>query len=153
MMLTVPTAREMGVSDRTDPLQSLRGGARYFKNIKRRLPGDIFEPDRTYFALAAYNIGRGHLEDARVLTERGGGDPHLWQDVMEFLPLLQKSPHYQDTRYGYARGLEAVTYVQNIRHYYNILHWQTLPEQQQGPPIAVEAFLPQQLQSLRLQAL
>jgi len=153
MMLTVPTAKEMGVSDRTDPWQSLRGGARYFKNIKRRLPGDISEPDRTYFTLAAYNIGLGHLEDARVLTERHGADPHLWQDVMEYLPLLQKSPHYQSTRYGYARGLEAVTYVQNIRHYYNILHWQELPEQQRGPPIAVEAFLPQQLQALRLQAL
>ena len=153
MMLTAPTARELGVSDRTDPWQSLRGGARYFKNIKRRLPDDIGEPDRTYFALAAYNIGRGHLEDARVLTERHGGDPHLWQEVMEYLPLLQKSPHFQTTRYGYARGLEAVTYVQNIRHYYNILHWQELPEQQQGPPMALEAYLPGPLRTLNLQAL
>ena len=153
MMLTLPTARELGVSDRTDPWQSLRGGARYFKNIKRRLPNDIREPDRTYFALAAYNIGRGHLEDARVLTERHGRDPHLWQDVMDYLPLLQKSPHYKTTRYGYARGLEAVTYVQNIRHYYNILHWQELPEQQRGPPIALEAYLPRPLRPLGLRAL
>ncbi len=88
-----------------------------------------------------------------MLTERHGGDPHLWQDVMEYLPLLQKSPHYQSTRYGYARGLEAVTYVQNIRHYYNILHWQELPEQQQGPPIALEAYLPRPLQPMNLRAL
>ncbi len=150
MMLTLPTARELGVADRTDPLQSLRGGARYLKTIKRRLPDDIYEPDRTYFALAAYNIGRGHLEDARVLTERGGDDPHLWQDVMNYLPLLQKSPHYLDTRYGYARGQEAVTYVQNIRHYNNILNWQELPSQQVSAPIIVKEQLPEQLRGLRL---
>ncbi len=153
MMLTVPTAREMGVDDRTDPLQSLRGGARYLKNIKRRLPSDIYEPDRTWFALAAYNIGMGHLEDARVLTERQGGDPHLWNDVLERLPLLQKSKYYETVRYGYARGLEAVTYVQNIRHYYNILHWQDLPEQQQLPPAMLDAYLPELLQHTRMSAL
>ena len=108
-MLTLPTARELGVKDRLDPVQSLRGGARYFKDIKRRLPRDIYDPDRTWLALAAYNIGMGHLEDARVITERQGGDPHLWRDVMERLPLLQKISYYQNTRYGYARGTEAVT--------------------------------------------
>lgn len=153
MMLTEPTAQELGVADRLDPLQSLRGGARYLKNIKRRLPGDIYEPDRTWFALAAYNIGLGHLEDARVLTERQGGDPHLWNDVLERLPLLQKSRYYETVRYGYARGLEAVTYVQNIRHYYNILHWQDLPEQQQLPPATLDAYLPELLQQTGLLAL
>ncbi|MEP1470468.1 MAG: membrane-bound lytic murein transglycosylase MltF [Halieaceae bacterium] len=153
MMLTVPTAQEMGVTDRLDPLQSLRGGARYLKNIKRRLPNDIYEPDRTWFALAAYNIGMGHLEDARVLTDRQGGDPHLWNDVLERLPQLQKSRYYETVRYGYARGLEAVTYVQNIRHYYNILHWQELPEQQQTPPATLNAYLPEMLQRTDLLAL
>ena len=153
MMLTEPTAQELGIADRLDPLQSLRGGARYLKNIKRRLPGDIYEPDRTWFALAAYNIGMGHLEDARVLTERHGGDPHLWNDVLERLPLLQKSRYYETVRYGYARGLEAVTYVQNIRHYYNILHWQDLPEQQQLPPATLDAYLPELLQQTGLLAL
>ena len=153
MMLTNATAQEVGVENRTDPRESLRGGARYFKNMKRRLPRDIQEPDRTWFALAAYNIGMGHLEDGRVLTERRGGDPHLWQDLMEHLPLLQKSPHYLDTRYGYARGLEAVTYVQNIRHYYNTLQWQDLPGQQHPPPLALDAYLPDSLQHSMLRAL
>ncbi len=153
MMLTVPTAREMGVEDRLDPLQSLRGGARYLKALKRRLPSDIYEPDRTYMALAAYNIGRGHLEDARVLTERHGGDPHLWKDVMGNLPLLQKGTYYRELRYGYARGLEAVTYVQNIRHYENILQWQELPAQQQTPPAALQAYLPDILKHSRMFAL
>jgi membrane-bound lytic murein transglycosylase F len=82
MMLTLPTAREMGVDNRLDASQSLRGGARYFKNMQRRLPEDVLEPDRTWMALAAYNIGMGHLEDARSLTEANDGDPHLWRDVL-----------------------------------------------------------------------
>jgi peptidoglycan lytic transglycosylase F len=142
MMLTLPTAEEMGVKNRLDPLQSLRGGARYFKNMRRRLPRGITEPDRTWFALAAYNIGMGHLEDARVITQRQGGDPDLWQDVMERLPLLQKSKHYQNTRYGYARGVEATTYVQNIRHYHSILEWQDIADNKPQPPIEIEEFLP-----------
>jgi len=153
MMLTLPTAREMGVDDRLDAAQSLRGGARYLKNIKRRLPGDIHEPDRTWLALAAYNIGMGHLEDARVITERQGGDPHLWRDVIKALPLLQKSKHFQNTRYGYARGLEAATYVQNIRHYYSILEWQDIPENKALPPMRAEDYLPAAVSNVSLLAL
>ena len=153
MMLTLPTAREMGVKDRLDPAQSLRGGARYLKNIKRRLPNDIYEPDRTWMALAAYNIGMGHLEDARVITERHGGDPHLWQDVMTHLPLLQKSKHYQNTRHGYARGKEAATYVQNIRHYYSILEWQDIQQNKVLPPLRAQDYLPAALSNLNLRAL
>lgn len=129
MMLTLTTAREMGVKNRLDPLQSLEGGAKYFLKIKRRIPDDIFEPDRTWMALAAYNIGKGHLEDARVLTDRAGKNPHLWEDVKTFLPLLQKKKHYSTVKYGYARGGEAVLYVRNIRHFLSILRWNTLEEQ------------------------
>ncbi|QIB66931.1 membrane-bound lytic murein transglycosylase MltF [Kineobactrum salinum] len=153
MMLTTPTAEEMGVTDRLDPLQSLRGGARYLKNIRRRLPADIYEPDRTWMALAAYNIGRAHLEDARVLTERHGGDPHLWKDVMQYLPLLQKREHYRTLRYGYARGQEAVSYVQNIRHYYSILQWQDIPATQPQRPLDTRQYLPQSLHNTELMAL
>jgi membrane-bound lytic murein transglycosylase F len=141
------------VDNRLDASQSLRGGARYLKNMKRRLPNDIFEPDRTWMGLAAYNIGLGHLEDARVLTERDGGDPHLWQDVMERLPLLQKSKHYKTTRYGYARGHEAVTYVQNIRHYYSILAWQNIPENRTEPPLKADDYIPEAVREIGLLAL
>jgi len=153
MMLTIPTAEEIGVQDRLNPLQSLRGGSRYLKQVKRRLPKSIVEPDRTWFALAAYNIGLGHLEDARVLTQRQGGDPNLWQDVMPRLPLLQKSSHYKTTRYGYARGVEAANYVQNIRHYRAILDWQDISDNKPLPPIKVEDYLPEVLRGIRLQAL
>jgi membrane-bound lytic murein transglycosylase F len=153
MMLTNSTAREMGVENRLDPQQSLQGGARYFKKLKRRLPADILEPDRTWFALAAYNIGRGHLEDARVITERHGGDPHVWADLKEHLPLLQKSKFYRDTRHGYARGSEPVTYVKNIRHYYGILAWRDINKSQPLPPIATDQYVPEILRTSGLPAL
>ncbi len=128
MMLTRVTAKEMGIKNRLDPEASIKGGTRYFAKIKKRIPERIAEPDRTWFALASYNVGYGHLEDARILTEKGGKDPDKWLDVKEFLPLLQKKKYYKQTRYGYARGNEPVIYVQNIRRYYDVLNWMTQPQ-------------------------
>jgi membrane-bound lytic murein transglycosylase F len=153
MMLTRPTARELGVKDRLDPLQSLRGGARYLKNIKRRLPQRIKEPDLTWFSLAAYNVGMGHLEDARVITQRLGGNPDLWVDVSKHLPLLQNSKYYQEARHGYARGSEPVNYVKNIRHYYSILQWQDIAANKPLPPVETNDYLPQPVRSARFFAL
>ena len=128
MMLTHGAAKEVDVSDRTDAEQSLRGGAQYFLKVKARIPERIEDPDRTWFALAAYNVGLGHLEDARVLTQRAGKNPDLWQDVREHLPLLQRRQHYSTVRHGYARGNEPVLYVRNIRKYMRILQWQSIEE-------------------------
>lgn len=121
MMLTNATAQFLGVSDRTDPWQSVEGGARYVLQMQARLPPDITEPDRTWMALASYNVGLGHLLDARNLAEAAGADPNLWLDVMRFLPKLAQREWHQQTRHGYARGWEPVTYVQNIRSYYDWL--------------------------------
>lgn len=143
MMLTNSTAREMGVKDRVDPLQSLRGGARYLKGILQELPADIPEADRTWFALATYNIGRGHVDDARTIAEKLGKDPNRWADVKETLPLLQKSQYYEKTRNGYARGREPVRYVQNVRYYYNLLTWTEVARQRTPPPKATDQYLPE----------
>lgn len=121
MMLTRATAKEVGVKDRLDPIQSIYGGAKYFKKIFNRIPDDIQGADRTWLSLAAYNIGFGHMEDARVLTERMGGDPNKWTDVRAHLPLLTKRKYYRTTKHGYARGWEAVRYVQSIRSFYNTI--------------------------------
>jgi membrane-bound lytic murein transglycosylase F len=128
MMLTRPTAKEMGIKNRLDPEASIKGGVAYFAKIKARIPEQILEPDRTWLAMAAYNVGYGHLEDARILTEKAGKDPNKWVDVKNFLPLLQKKKYYKQTRYGYARGNEPVIYVQNIRRYYDVLTWMTQPQ-------------------------
>ncbi len=128
MMLTLRTAQAMGVSDRLNPKQSIDGGAKYIVHVKEQLPESIQEPDRTWFALAAYNVGGGHLEDARKLTEAEGLDPNKWLDVQKILPRLAQKQWYSKTRYGYARGGEPVHFVRNIRRYYDILTWVTQPQ-------------------------
>ncbi|OLS59181.1 Membrane-bound lytic murein transglycosylase F precursor [Pseudomonas putida] len=128
MMLTQRTAQAMGVSNRLDPVQSIRGGAKYFMYVKEQLDDSIKEPDRTWFALAAYNVGGGHLDDARKLAEREGLNPNKWLDVKKMLPRLAQKKWYSKTKYGYARGGEPVHFVANIRRYYDILTWVTQPQ-------------------------
>ncbi|WP_210712555.1 membrane-bound lytic murein transglycosylase MltF [Pseudomonas sp. MWU349] len=128
MMLTQNTAQAMGVSNRLDPRQSISGGAKYLAYIKEQLDDKIEEPDRTWFALAAYNVGTGHLDDARKLAEKEGLNPNKWLDVKKMLPRLSQKQWYSKTRYGYARGGEPVHFVANIRRYYDILTWVTQPQ-------------------------
>jgi membrane-bound lytic murein transglycosylase F len=123
MMLTLPTAKQMGIKSRLDVEQSIRGGAKYIKQLIDRMPARVPEPDRLWFALASYNIGLGHLNDARTITKQQGGDPDRWVEVKERLPLLKQKKYYKKTRYGYARGDEPVNYVENIRRYYDTLTW------------------------------
>ena len=123
MMLTNDTARQMGISDRTDPEQSIRAGAAYLRRVHAKIPDRIPEPSRTWMALASYNVGFGHLEDARVLTQRQGGDPDNWQDVKQRLPMLAKPAYAEQLKYGTARGGQAVVYVRHIRRYYDLLVW------------------------------
>lgn len=121
MMLTQRTAEALGVENRLDPVESIHGGARYLRRMHDLLPDDIPEPDRTYLALASYNIGRGHLLDARRLARELGRDPDSWTDMRETLPLLTEERYYRNLRYGYARGYQPVYYVQRIRNYRDVI--------------------------------
>jgi membrane-bound lytic murein transglycosylase F len=123
MMLTADTAASVGVEDRADAAQSIQGGARVLAQIHRAIPGRIPEPDRLWFALAAYNIGYGHVEDARVMAESAGKDPDSWQDVREYLQRLAQEPYYSQAKRGYARGWEAARFVDNVRSYLDVLNW------------------------------
>lgn len=123
MMLTLPTARQLGVTSRLDPVQSLRGGVRYMISLHSRMPERIPEPDRTKFALAAYNVGFGHLNDARILAQRAGANPDSWDVVAEYLPLLRQRRYYSTLEHGFARGNEPVVYVENIYRFKGILEW------------------------------
>ncbi len=118
MMLTTPTAKSVGVTNRLDPEQSIQGGAKYLERMVKRIPDSVIEHEKIWFALASYNIGFGHLMDARRLTEQQGGNPNTWRDVKDRLPLLRQRKYHKTTRYGYARGDEAVHYVESIRRYY-----------------------------------
>lgn len=121
MMLTEDTADRMGVTDRLDPKQSIIAGARYIVLLKDALPERIPEPDKTWMALAAYNIGLAHLEDARVLAQRLKLNPDRWADVKKTLPLLNKVEYYSTLKYGYASGGAPVIFVESIRTYHKIL--------------------------------
>ena len=123
MMLTKRTARALGITDRIDPEQSILGGAMYFRRLKERIPAEIKEPDRTWFALAAYNVGYMHLQDARTIVRLQGGNPDRWVDVKQALPLLAEQKWHSQLPGGYARGWEPVQYVENIRTYYDIMQW------------------------------
>jgi len=136
MMLTNRTARELGIKDRTVPEQSIKGGAEYLRKLSSKFSDKLDDKDRLWFTLAAYNVGFGHVQDARIITKKRGGNPDRWVDVKQNLPLLSNRRWYKKTRFGYARGHEPVKYVENIRSYYDILHWHLAKENRQDRKVA-----------------
>ena len=121
MMLTLNTAKSVGVKSRLDPEQSIMGGAKYLSRMMKRLPEDITDENRLYFALAAYNVGMGHLKDARLLAPSVGKNPDEWTELKEVLPLLSEKVFYEKLKRGYAQGKEPVDYVTRIRNYEDVL--------------------------------
>jgi len=142
MMLTRATAEYLGVKNRLDPVESIDGGARYFREMHERMPESITEPDRTWFALAAYNVGAGHVEDARIITQQEKANPNKWEDVKQYLPLLSRPAWYTKTKHGYARGAEPVRYVTRIRNYYEALVKINELERSQGESEAIKLKAP-----------
>lgn len=139
MMLTLETAGHLGIKNRLDPTSSIFGGAKYLAQIRERFPDDLLEPDRTWFAMAAYNVGYYHVEDARQIAVELGKDPNKWVDLKTTLPLLSRKKWYKKTRFGYARGWEPVRYVENIRRYYDLLNYHVAKDVREPAP-EPEAF-------------
>ncbi len=125
MMLTEDTARLFNVTNRVDPQQSIEGAVRFLKFLDKRIPEEIPLPDRLSFILASYNVGLGHIYDARKMTAVLGGNADSWPDVRQRLPFLAEERFYSKLKYGQARGREPVTYVDNILKYYELLLWHT----------------------------
>ncbi len=125
MQLTLPTAKEMGVKNRLDPHQSIMGGTRYLKKLY-----DLFDeapdPDRSLIAVAAYNVGRGHVLDARRIASAMRLDPNKWSSLEKTLPLLRQRKYYKKSKYGYCRGAEPVFQVRQVLTYYDILKRQAI---------------------------
>ncbi len=124
MMLTSDTAQSMGIKNRNDPEQSIFAGARYLEQVREMIPERIPEPDRTWLTIAAYNVGFGHLEDARIITQAQGKDPDSWSDVRVRLPLLAQQRWADRAKRGYARGWEPVQFVDRIQRFLTLLEWQ-----------------------------
>ncbi|WP_404359972.1 membrane-bound lytic murein transglycosylase MltF [Methylotuvimicrobium sp. KM1] len=121
MMLTNNTAKSLGVNDRLNPRQSIRGGAKYMQQLLKRIPQEVAEEDRIWFAMAAYNIGIAHLYDARELARKMGKNPNVWADIKQVLPLLSERRHFKNLKYGYAAGKDSVKYIDRIRLYHDLL--------------------------------
>jgi membrane-bound lytic murein transglycosylase F len=124
MMLTADTAQAMGIRDRNDPEQSIFAGARYLAEVRGKVPDRIPEPDRTWLTVAAYNVGFGHLEDARVIAQSLGKDPDSWVQVRDELPKLADERWFERAKHGYARGWEPVQFVDRIQRFLTLLEWQ-----------------------------
>ena len=121
MMLTRDTASSLGIKNRLDPIKSIHGGARYVAYLKKQVHKNITKQDRTWFALAAYNVGLGHVRDAQQLAAQLDKNPYSWKELKTVLPLLAKKTYYKTLQYGYARGREPVQYVKRIRAYHTLL--------------------------------
>lgn len=145
MMLTKATAKQMGIKNRLSAEGSIRGGAKYYAQMRKRINEEVAFPDRDWMALAAYNVGLYHLRDAQKITRQLGKDPNKWSDVKHSLPLLAKRKWYKNTAYGYARGWEPVQYVENIRSYYDILVWLDEGDEEEEPEPDAFSKLPRVL--------
>ncbi len=121
MMLTRDTASSLGIKNRLDPEKSIDGGARYLAYLQNQIPQEIAHPDRLFIALAAYNVGLGHIKDAQRLATRFHKNPESWSELKTVLPLLAKKKFYKQLQYGYARGREPVHYVKRIRTFRTLL--------------------------------
>ncbi len=142
MMLTEDTADRMEVEDRLDAHDSIIAGAKYLQLLKDALPDRIDDKERTWMALAAYNQGMGHLEDARVLAMKSGLNPDIWSDVRKVMPLLNKPEFYQQAKHGQARGGEAVILVETVRLYEDMLNRLDTGEMPHVPPAPYFGLLP-----------
>lgn len=121
MMLTEDTADALHVDNRLDAMQSIRGGARYLVQLMDQLPTSVVAPDRLWLALAAYNLGMGHMNGGRAIALKLNKNPDSWFDMKSVLPLMSQPAYYERLKSGRARGGEAVILVENVRSYYSLL--------------------------------
>ena len=121
MMLTRHTARLLGIKNRLSPKQSIKGGVRHLNQMLKNIPDKVEGEDKMKFALAAYNVGMGHIQDAMSLAQKINLNQYLWNDLKKVLPLLSQKRYYKTLKHGYARGNEPVRYVEAIYNYKNIL--------------------------------
>ena len=137
MMLMPVTAKKMGVSNVFSPDENILAGARYLRHMKERIPHRIHDPDRTLLAMAAYNIGIGHLEDARIITQMRKKNPDRWTEVRANLPRLSDPHWYSRVKRGYANGRETVEFVERVAQFAAILE-SSVPDSALSSTLATE---------------
>lgn len=118
MMLTKTTAKEVGISRRTDPKQSVFGGSIYFQRLLEKFPDSTPRQDKLWMTIAAYNLGFSYLKQARELTKINNKDPNNWKDVSSSLSLMRTK---EQDKLMKERIKEALDYVQKVKLYYQTL--------------------------------
>lgn len=114
------TGRELGFPSLTEPEPGVHAGIKYMSRLIGQFDDQLPFRQRVRFALAAYNAGVGHVQDARRLATEKGLDPDRWfENVERAMLLLEKPQYYQRARHGYCRGSEPVKYVSQIQNRYD----------------------------------
>lgn len=121
LMQLLPRTAGVSAEKLNSPALNVRLGAQHLRKLYDRYQ-KVAGPDRMRFALAAYNCGQGHLDDARTLTQTLGRDPDVWEgSVREALLLLRQPNYHRTVRYGYVRGNETVGYVREVEQRFALL--------------------------------
>ena len=120
MQIMPVTGRELGFTDLHDPEDNIHAGVKYMSQLVNRFDSNVPIEERTRFALAAYNVGYGHVLDARRLAREKGWNPDKWfGHVEQAMRLLTKPAYHKRARYGFCRCGQPVHYVGNIQNMYD----------------------------------
>jgi len=120
MQIMPLTAKSLGIDDLFDPVQNINAGVQHLKDLYLHFD-EAKGQNRLLISLAAYNIGQGHISDARELAKKKGLDPNKWESLEKTLPLLRYRKYYRNTKYGFCRGNEPIRYIKQIMIYYDVL--------------------------------
>lgn len=129
MQLMPETAESLNIDSTSTVADHIRAGVNYLRWLDGLLQEHIDDDqERIKFVLAAYNMGIGHVLDARRLAEKYGKNPNVWKDNVDYYVLNKSLPKYYNdpvVRFGFARGSEPYRYVYEIlerySHYLNAL--------------------------------
>ena len=120
MQVMPSTGEELGFTDLHEPQVGIHAGVKYMRQLINRFDHNLPMEERIRFALASYNVGYGHVLDARRLAREMGWDPNRWfGNVEKAMRLLSQPDYYERARYGFCRGGQPVHYVENIQRFYD----------------------------------
>lgn len=143
MQLMPNTARAFGARNPNDPRESIEAGVAFIEWLEEYWEPRIEDAEqRQRFVIASYNVGQGHVQDARRLAEAFGANPDNWDDVAVYLEKKMFAEYYNHevVRFGYARGIEPVRYVNNILYIYQ--HYRSMyairTEKEREDPLVTE---------------
>lgn len=117
MQMMPATAEEMGVLNKSDPQDIIKGGSKYLKRLYDSFENITDSVQRIKFTMASYNCGYSHVLDAQNLASINGFESTQWDDHVENMIVALSFPqnyNHEVVKFGYVRGLEPFQYVDQI---------------------------------------